>query len=240
MRNSLAQYLATERSGNAKTGPIMVVTSEKRTCPPSCPFIDAGCYAQYGPLGHLWRALSGADPDQDSIKNGRAQVKLHTLKQVCRMIGRQFRKIWRLNQAGDLPGDGEEIDEEALDMIVVANAKAEAMGFTYTHKTNSIRNLRIIRETNARGFTINLSANNLEHADQLYATKSGPVAVVLPIEQMTNTKTRGGHKVVICPAITRDDVTCEKCKLCARQRDFIIGFPAHGIGKKKVVAAAAA
>ena len=36
----------------------------------------------------------------------------------------------------------------------------------------------------------------------------------------------------------RDDVSCMTCGLCARLRDAIIGFPAHGNGAKKANAIA--
>jgi hypothetical protein len=35
--------------------------------------------------------------------------------------------------------------------------------------------------------------------------------------------------IIVCPAQTRDDVTCETCGLCARaDRAVIVGFRAHG------------
>jgi hypothetical protein len=40
--------------------------------------------------------------------------------------------------------------------------------------------------------------------------------------------------VVICPATyPKEEITCASCKLCAiPTRKSIIGFPAHGTGKK--------
>ena len=40
-------------------------------------------------------------------------------------------------------------------------------GFTYTHKTNDANNFDKIKYANDNGFTINLSANNLKHADEI-------------------------------------------------------------------------
>jgi len=75
----------------------------------------------------------------------------------------------------------------------------------------------------------------LKHADALAETKSGPVVVVLPSsfsgpEKIT---TPQGRKVTVCPATYRDDVTCKSCGLCALQRETIVGFPAHGVQKKR-------
>jgi len=59
------------------------------------------------------------------------------------------------------------------------------------------------------------------------------VTTVLPETQTTNTTTPKGRKVVVCPATIRDDVSCASCQLCAKMRDAIIGFPAHGNGVRK-------
>jgi len=57
---------------------------------------------------------------------------------------------------------------------------------------------------------------------------------VLPNEQMTNTTTPNGNKVIVCPVVTGKAKSCATCKLCAiPTRRSIIGFPAHGTSKKK-------
>ena len=137
-------------------------------------------------------------------------------------------QLWRHNQAGDLPGVGDAIDRAQLDKLVAANEGKR--GFTYTHKPAEGVNAEAIREANARGFTVNLSANNLAHADELVRADVGPVVVVLSSETQGNAKisTPAGNRVVVCPATYREDVTCASCGLCQRQREVIVGFPAHG------------
>jgi hypothetical protein len=140
--------------------------------------------------------------------------------------------FWRHNQAGDLPGIGDTIDAAALTSLVTANNGKR--GFTYTHKPATAANVAAIKDANANGFTINLSGNNLVHADQLAELNAGPVVVVLPADQSENTVTPAGRKVIVCPASIRDDVSCATCKLCAiGNRKTIIGFPAHGAAKRK-------
>ena len=113
-------------------------------------------------------------------------------------------------------------------------ANAGKRGFTYTHKPASAENLALIREANAGGFTINLSANNLAHADQLAALNAGPVVTILPSGAPSLTKTPAGRPVVTCPAQLRDDISCADCQLCSRaQRPSIVGFIAHGAGSKR-------
>jgi hypothetical protein len=139
--------------------------------------------------------------------------------------------LFRWNVAGDLPGEGENIDSGMMNDLVKA-AKGKC-GFTYTHK-NPYKNKEIIQDANKNGFTVNLSADNLTEADEFKALNIAPVVVVLPLEQMTNLKTPAGNRVVICPAVNRNNVTCQTCGLCQRaNRDIIIGFPAHGTAKKK-------
>jgi hypothetical protein len=111
---------------------------------------------------------------------------------------------------------------------------AQARGFTYTHHDIGLGdNLGLIELANVGGFTVNLSANDLDHADTL-ADTGLPVCVVLPVTQDENLVTPAGRRVVICPAIARDDGSCATCQLCARaDRTVIVGFPAHGTGVKK-------
>ena len=144
------------------------------------------------------------------------------------------RSLWRHNQAGDLPHTAGVIDRPRTFQLAAANLGRR--GFTYTHHDPFIgKNLRTIWAVSEMGFTVNLSANNLEHADTLAITKL-PVVVVLPTDQLENLKTPAGRQVVVCPAVVRDDTTCATCQLCyQRDRSSIVGFPAHGSGKKKVV-----
>ena len=216
----------TMKSSNAKTGPIPVTTTSQDSCDPSCPFMGSGCYAESGPLALHWR----------KVTNGERGIDWESF--VAIVAAMPDNTLWRMNQAGDLPGIGASIDAGKLAKLV--NANAGKRGFTYTHKTvtgdsvKATHNRRAIREANQDGFTINLSANNLTHADELTDLDIGPVVVVMPRDAV-NTLTLAGRRVVICPAETRDDVTCETCQLCARRdrNGIIIGFPAHGSGARK-------
>jgi hypothetical protein len=115
----------------------------------------------------------------------------------------------------------------ALSELVKANKKK--YGFTYTHKTKPTHlkeNLKLIKWSNKNGFTINLSANNPEHADQL-AKHGVPVAVVVGDKPIK--KTPQGRPVAMCPyQKTKDSVdiiTCDRCRLCQNsKRRSIVGF----------------
>lgn len=232
----------TLRSRNSKTGSIPVSTTSMESCPPACPLQAAGCYAMNGKLGMIWRALSATRPGR-SFRNGAAKVRTLNWSQFVREVrALPAGQLWRHDQAGDLPGVGNAIDREALGKLVAANAQAGARGFTYTHKPLTRDNRRAIRGANAMGFTINLSANNLVHADLLANANVGPVVTILPSSvngHMRGLQTPQGRPVTVCPATYREDITCESCQLCQRQAGrAIVGFPAHGAQSRAATAIA--
>jgi hypothetical protein len=215
------RYHFTRKARNSKTGPIPVTTTSSDTCSDACPLKASGCYASAGgPLAMHWRRVDAGE------RGG-------TLDALCaRIAALPVGQLWRHNQAGDLPGMGDTIDTSALCDLVEANAGKR--GFTYTHKPmNSEANRDIVQFANRKGFTVNLSANTLAHADQLADLGIAPVVTVLPSDASGKLSTPAGRKVVICPATYRDDVTCKSCGLCQRQRDAIVGFPAHGTQAKR-------
>jgi hypothetical protein len=207
-------------SNNAKTGKIPVSTSSADTCPKTCGQFET-CYAKTGPLALHWKKIT-AGARGTNLREFTAAIEALPAGQ-----------LWRHNQAGDLPGTNETIDAGALAKLVKANIGKR--GFSYTHKKMNAKNAAAVKHANANGFTVNLSADTLKQADTLKAQNIGPVVVVLPANVTTNQTTPAGHKVVICPATNRNNVTCASCKLCAWPgRQVIIGFPAHGSKKNQV------
>lgn len=219
MRRTL--YALTMVSRNSKTGPMPVSTSTEKTCPSSCPLKGNGCYAETGPLKVFWDSVTAGFYGHDW------QSFLRAVRRIPRM------RIWRHNQAGDLPGRGDTINAKMLRELV--EASKHTRGFTYTHKPMTKANAKVVREANDAGFTINLSADNLAEADSLANTGAGPVVVVLPSDfKDANLCTPEGRLVVVCPAY-RKEMQCVDCGMCgAANRAFIIGFPAHGSRKSLV------
>jgi hypothetical protein len=216
------KFHLTKKSTNVKTGPIPVSTSSNETCPTTCALLQSGaCYAKLGPLGLHWNKVSNGE---------RGLEWKDFLNELTRLPSGQ---LWRHNQAGDLPGKGNDLDVQQLDELVQANSGRR--GFTYTHKVTTETAEHLLR-SNRQGFTINLSANSLDEADRYTELKAGPVVTVLPYdfkdEKFTTPK---GNRGVVCPAQTREDVSCSTCQLCQRaDRNVIVGFIAHGVHKKKV------
>jgi hypothetical protein len=218
-------YVLNPVSGNTKTGPMPVSTSNSTTCPDACPIKAKGCYAKYGPVGMHWRKL-----DNGESKNA---VEWDQFVKQIKALSRG--SLWRHNQAGDLNGKHDFIDADSLMQLV--NANKGKRGFTYTHydTLDNSHNRVAVKLANQEGFTINLSGNNIAHADQLKALQVGPVVVMMPRDASKVTVTPAGNKVVICPAENTDKVNCLKCGICADStRDYMIGFRAHGTAAKTV------
>jgi hypothetical protein len=129
-----------------------------------------------------------------------------------------------------------------------------------------VENRRLIAAAIKAGFTINLSADNPAHADRLAELGIAPIVTVLARAYARRTirhrfkrrrdqwaesigewrdrtaalprHTPTGLRIAICPA-TYSDATCKTCGACARVRDAVIGFPAHGAWRKVEAAMAA-
>ena len=206
------KYHFIRQSANSKTGQIPVTYSQRETCPPSCPHYRSDCYAEDFYTRMSW--------DKVSERGG-------TLDALCASIAAlPAGQLWRHNVAGDLPGDGETVDAAALGEIVRANIGKR--GFTYTHK-KSADGLYWASQATQWGFTVNLSADDAGDADTLAEADAGPVCCIVPMDTPEKSYTPAGRTIIVCPAQTRDGVTCASCGLCARaDRGVIIGFRAHG------------
>jgi hypothetical protein len=233
------KYLITRQTENAITGPIMVTTSPRMTCPLSCAFRKNGhhplagvCYAEHGALGgYVWTLLDRT-PAGRSIMNGTRVYDFAELLYAIRL--QPEGALWRHNIAGDLSSNNRTtIDWAALTAIVDANKGRRGFTFTHYDVLTNLANRQAIEDANRNGFTINLSANSLAHADELADLRIAPVTTILPTGTTRNTTTPKGRTVVICPTNTHG-VTCADCGLCACQRSTIIGFPASGGSKHYV------
>jgi hypothetical protein len=219
----------TTTSANGKTGPILVTTTSANTCPPTCPLNNGGgCYASAGgPLALHWRKVTSGE------RGTSWPVFIDALRIALKRKGKGA--PWRHNQAGDLPGDGRTIHAPALAALADVNHETGTRGFTYTHypvgrDLRGTLNLIAIQDANARGFTINISANGLGHADEI-------LDAVVAEDHPARSMTPRGRLVVVCPAQQREGVTCATCRLCARaDRPMVIAFRVHGSGAKRAAA----
>ena len=216
----------TLKSSNTKTGKIPVTTTEKASCPSSCPFKDNGCYANDYHLNMHWNKVSNKERGTN-------------WETFCQSIaGLKEGQLWRHNQAGDLPSNnGKTIDVFKLMALVEANKGKR--GFTYTHYPLNGFNGSLVKSAISEGFTINASTETLAQADALYS-EGFPVTVVLDDASVSKgaktIQSPAGNTIAICPAQTTKGITCETCALCQKaDRKVIVGFLAHGASKAKVI-----
>jgi len=209
------QFSFIQKSANVKTGPIPQTYSDEQTCPPSCKHYKTTCYAAYGNTAIHWRKLRWT---WDEMLSAIALLPAGTL--------------WRHNVAGDLPGVGEDVDPKRLQELVDANAGKR--GFTYTHK-HSPQALMAAADATAQGFTVNISCDSMDELDTMNRAGLWPLVITGPSDMPEKSVTPGGLSVVVCPAQSRDDVTCQTCQLCQRKdRKVVVGFRAHGAKWKQV------
>ena len=218
----MSYYSISLASGNQKTGPIAVTMSSKDTCPDACPLKNGACYARFSFLGGHWKKLS------EGKKGGTFSELLEKIKNLPRG------KLMRLSAAGDLPGKNNQIDVEKLNELVRAASHTRAWGYTHKPVGNGYeKNREAIKAANER-ITINLSADSVAEADELADLEIAPVVVTLPVGSPNTVFTPKGRKVVVCPAQHKENITCEKCQLCQRKRQVIIGFRAHSVMKNSI------
>lgn len=252
------------KSTNRKTGSIPVATSSRSTCPVSCPFKNNGCYAEGGKLRLHWNRVSR----KKGVRFGSwwkfRGTGLSFDKFLARLkytISKSKTNRLRLWQAGDMPGDGRTIASHNNIRKLVKSLKGiEAFGYTHypvisgkyienaddgyiwehniTEREAKINRKRI-KYCNDNGVAINLSGNNMKHADELASLGIAPITTTLPSDAGKSTLTPAGRPVYVCPAVLSEKITCANCggkkgAWCARiDRNFIVGFPAHGFRSKK-------
>lgn len=222
--NTIARYHLSIKTGNKKLGYAATSTSPKSTCPDKCPLKKTGkCYGDQGPISWFWGKVD------KGLLGDTWEVFLEKVKKLPAFLP------YRHDQIGDLPGDNNTLDVFMFTQLRQA-VRHLAVKWTYTHKPLTKKAERqAIAESNAEGFIVNLSGNNLNHADSLYDLNIGPVVTIVPnFESMPKT-TPKGRRLVPCPEQT-DGITCDKCQLCAKPRKAIVAFAAHARLKASDVA----
>ena len=247
------QFIAV--SQNAKTGLIPASIVERTSCWPGCALYENGCYAEA--LAVHWdrvsRGLAGGSWSEFCAKVAALRP------------GRVWRYAQAGDLPGYGPQIDGTLLEEVVAANAGKNVIAFTHKPVLGDDPVAVENRRLIAGAVKAGFTINLSADNPAHADSLAELGIAPIVTVLGrayarkavrhrfkrrrdqwAEAIGEWRDRtaslprhtpAGRRIAVCPA-TYSDATCKTCGACARVRDAVIGFPAHGAWRQVEAATA--
>lgn len=210
---SAAMWTASTK--NRKTGdvPTMAVGSTREQSLDSCegcalrPKKRGGngkCYAQGGTpaMGH------------SSMIRAAANGATYTLQRALSGAKRSA-KMARFGSIGD-PGA---LPLEYLNKAANAcrNAGLDVVGYTHHWRVKP-----------ALAGLLMASCDDISQVDQALAM-GFRAAVVLPWDHVGRFTTPNGAKGIVCPAMVKEGLTCNDCRLCdGSKRGPVIGFPDHG------------
>lgn len=210
-------------SKNEKVGIAHATYVSQKSCPTTCPLLNAGCYAEHGNIAfHLRRmnkaaealgALELARLEADAIEaklSGSLDLRIHVVGDCT------------TNEAASI------VSQAALSKL-----RSSKKPWSYSHAWRSV-------DRSAWGDVSVLAscetpAQVVEAQDRGWAT-----AMIVDKFQGDKLYTDGQLKVLPCPNQTRE-VKCVDCRLCLgdtrlRDKGITIGFAAHGSRFKKVQA----
>lgn len=230
-------------SGNSKTGDIMQSYTSKSSCPNRCPFKGSGCYAEGIRTVKTWER---ADDESDKrFVSSQDDLTLALLGGVIEHIKEPENELlFRHNIAGDLAvrNTNNFNTHEFLDIanaIIRVNAVYSGnfgkvvKGFTYTHCELTEGDKYVINSMKGV-MTVNVSTDSVLEARIAKAKGFNTVLTsVNPKDDIRLLREVHGLTAVQCPAQTREGITCNSCRLCAKDRDAIVIFGIHGAHKGK-------
>ncbi len=195
---------------NRKTGdvPTLAIGRTRQQSLESCKGckqLETGeCYAQFGTpaMGH------------NSMIKAAAKGKDYSLKAALKQSKRSA-KMARFGSIGD-PGA---LPHSYLIKAADACRKAGLDVVGYTHHWRTKPKLAGL---------LMASCDDISEADAALAM-GYRVAVVLPWDHVGKFTTPNGAKGIVCPAMVKEGLTCNECRLCdGSKRGPVIGFPNHG------------
>lgn len=224
--------LVVPRSQNRKLGSVAATYASQATCPGDCPFRNAGCYAEHGPLS--WAVTN-------KLNRSRVKDPLRVAKLEAEGIDKlPADRDLRLHVLGDCP-----TRESAAELGAAADRYVERgvaydrrRGFhtpsvwAYTHAWR-----KVSRKSWGRSISVLASC---ESADDVRRARRRGYAAAVVVDEFESDRAYefGEFRLVPCPSQTRG-ATCDNCRLCfddGRLKDagLVIGFAVHGSLKAKV------
>ena len=191
--------IATRVSKNRKTGPVAATYAPQGTCPESCIFKGAGCYAEKGRMGIHTSRLNKASKAETPATLAAAEAA------AIDLIKPKPGLPLRLHVVGDCPTD--ESARTVSDAAARYTAKGGGKAWTYTHAWETVER--------ASWGDVSVLASVHGQLDAVAALRRGyaPAIVVETHESAKRWTDSQGTSWIPCPEQTRG-VTCDKCRLC--------------------------
>lgn len=186
------------------------------TCPKTCPYLGAGCYAEGGNV-RIHQIRAAAD----------RQAALHAAAAAMVWAARTGR-IARLHVSGDVMGPDGRVDHAYVHGLAsIAEAVRALRGgkapaaWTYTHAPDGPW-VELLR---ASGVAVRLSDRKGEHGAVVVRDREH--ARMLRGNRDERGRFQRPVKAAVCPA-QLSDTDCSRCQLCWTRSDLTIAFLAHG------------
>lgn len=191
--------IAVRKSKNRKTGEVAATYAPQGTCPASCIFKGAGCYAEKGRMGIHTRRLNKASTELTPATLAQSEADaIDALKPFADLP-------LRLHVVGDCPTDeSAQIVSAAADRYT---AKGGGKAWTYTHAWETV--------DAASWGGVSVLASVHGHLDAVAALSRGyaPAIVVDTHDSAKRWTDSQGTRWIPCPEQTRG-VQCVRCRLC--------------------------
>ena len=227
------------KSSNAKTGNIIQSYSARSTCPNCCSLKNNGCYADSYHTSRQWDRCDNPN-DGRYTKDGNELGFALLAATADKMRKGSTSVLFRHNVAGDLAyPDSNMIDKGRLEAITEACKRVNSVvggalkGYTYTHCAVNLQNVKAVRKASEEGFLVNFSCETIHEVKEAKALDCDAVLASADVDASIEALKAEGLKAVQCPAQTKENVSCETCKLCSRKRESVVIFAIHGNGAKK-------
>lgn len=215
-------------SDNRKTGAVAATYASKASCPVTCPFLDCGCYGDYGPTAIIWKRMDeggvGLTPEQIATQEA---IQLDRLPAVVDV---------RLHVVGDARTDAAAaILASAAIRYTSRNPGVDV--WTYTHSW------QMVQRAAWGGVSVLASCQTPDEVTAAAERGYAAALVVADFESQhayTFYDSEGReYRGVPCLYETRK-IQCVNCRLCMddgklREERRVILFRAGGGGRKSVV-----
>ncbi len=222
---------AVEKSDNDKIGPCSCTWVAQISCPPACPHMGAGCYAEGGMAGFTTSRLNRAAAEFATLSP--AAIAMIEAAGIDQLTGR---RDLRLHVVGDARTDkAAQILSAAVDRFIARGAaKGKTVRvWTYTHA----------RDTRRESWGRISVLRSCETMPQVRAAHAAGFAAAIVLPEHTHDrayKLDAEFTGIPCPEQTGRAANCISCGLCMQDsklhaRKRVIVFAAHGQGKKKML-----